>query len=244
MPRKVTVVLAVNFFIALAMVYSTSTLAQQAGPEAAGKAGKKGAKVLRPQLFFREEWKIAPGAGEHPVNADAVSNPNLELKLYGTSGKQIQETGTPGDENDPVHMWSGLCETPCALALRDKSNYVDLTGLARIRWVTKVSGFHKVHPIIKLADGTWLVGDYADGSVTDWHETEFSVADVRWLRLDIDKVWTRGTIVEKPDLSKVDEIGFTDLMPGSGHGQGGWSDVGKVEVYGKAVKRDSGGAGQ
>ena len=47
------------------------------------------------------------------------------------------------------------------------------------------------------------------------------MADVRWLRLDIAKVWTRGTFVEKPDLSKVDEIGFTD-----------------------SVKRGSGGAGQ
>jgi hypothetical protein len=107
-----------------------------------------------------------------------------------------------------------------------------------------VSGFHQIHPIIKLADGNWLVGDHGDGSTADWQENEFSIADVRWLKLDIDKVWTRGTFVEKPDLSKVDEIGFTDLMPGSGHGQGGWSDVGKIEVYGKAVKRDSGGAGQ
>ena len=38
-------------------------------------------------------------------------------------------------------------------------------------------------------------------------------------------------------VSKVDEIGFTDLLPGSGHGPGGWSDVGRIEVYGKPVKR-------
>ncbi len=242
MPRKMKIVLALNLFLGLGMVYTT--LAQQ--PEGAGKAAKKGGKAVpsRPPLFFREEWKIAPGAGEHPVGPDAVSNPNLELKLYGLSGKQIQETGAPGDENNPVHMWTGLCENPCALALRDKNNYVDLTGLARIRWVTKVSGFHQIHPIIKLADGTWLVGDRGDGSITDWQENDISIADLRWLRLDIDKVWTRGTFVEKPDLSRVDEIGFTDLMPGSGHGQGGWSDVGKIEVYGKPVKRDSAGAGQ
>ena len=43
--------------------------------------------------------------------------------------------------------------------------------------------------------------------------------------------------VKDPDLSKVDEIGFTDLIPGSGHGPGGWSDVGKIEVYAKSVKR-------
>jgi len=37
------------------------------------------------------------------------------------------------------------------------------------------------------------------------------------------------------NLSKVDEIGFVDLTPGSGHGQGGYSDVGWIEVYGKPV---------
>jgi hypothetical protein len=125
------------------------------------------------------------------------------------------------------------------VALRDKGNYVDLTGLARIRWQTKVSGFHKVHPIVKLADGTWLVGDQADGSTLDWHDNEFSIAEVRWLKLDIDKVLTKGNFVEHPDLSKVDEVGFTDLLPGSGHGPGGWSDVAWFEVYGKPVKRDA-----
>jgi len=116
-----------------------------------------------------------------------------------------------------------------------------LTGLAKVRWLIKVSGFHQVHPIVKLANGTWLVGDLADGSIADWHEHEFSMAEVRWLRLDIEKVVAKGNWVEKPDLSRVDEIGFTDLMPGSGHGPGGWSDVAWIEVYGKAVKRDAAG---
>src|SRR5437773_2068752 len=41
------------------------------------------------------------------------------------------------------------------------------------------------------------------------------------------------------DLSKVDEIGFADLMPGSGHGPGGWVDVAQIEVYARAVLRSS-----
>ena len=40
-----------------------------------------------------------------------------------------------------------------------------------------------------------------------------------------------------PDLSKVDEIGFVDLMPGSGHGPGGWVNVSRIEVHGKPIKR-------
>jgi len=51
--------------------------------------------------------------------------------------------------------------------------------------------------------------------------------------------------VEKPDLSKVDEIGWTQLIPGSGHGIGGFVSVSKFEVWGKpvprTVKRPSGG---
>lgn len=218
----------------LTLALSGSVLAQP--PARAGRAGREPAGPPRPPLFFREQWKQAPDAGEHAVAPENVANANLELKLYG-DGKDIQATGTDGNEGNPTHLWTGLCTSNCAAALRDKENYVDLTGLAKIRWLTKVSGFHQVHPILKLADGTWLVGDRGDGSTADWHESEFSLSEVRWLRLDINKVLTRGNFVEKPDLSKVDEVGFTDLMPGSGHGPGGWSDVAYIEVYGKPVKR-------
>ncbi len=137
----------------------------------------------------------------------------------------------------PVHLWTGLCTSVCGATLRDKQNYVDLTGIAKIRWITKVSGLHKVHPVLKLADGTYLVGDHGDGSTADWLESEFLISEVRWLRLDPEKLVTKGNFLPKPDLSKVDEIGFTDLMPGSGHGPGGWIDVASIEVYGKPVKR-------
>ena len=40
-----------------------------------------------------------------------------------------------------------------------------------------------------------------------------------------------------PDLRKVDEVGFVDLMPGSGHGQGGFSVLASFEVYGRSVPR-------
>jgi hypothetical protein len=164
-------------------------------------------------------------------------NASLEIKLYGGTAKEIQLTGTANNENNPTHVWTGLCSTPCALAFRHKTNYADLTGLARIRWNTKTSGFHQIRPIVKLADGTWLVGDRTDGSTRDWLVTEFNVADVRWLKLDIERIVTTGNIVERPDLSKVDEIGFVDLMPGSGHGAGGWSDVAQVDVFAASVPR-------
>jgi hypothetical protein len=206
-------------------------------PAPAAKKGPAGPRVTRPPLFLREDWKQIPGGGEHGLTQAYVANPDLELKLYGEDGKNMQATGADGDENNPTHAWTGLCEKPCALALRDKKNFADLSGLARIRWVTKMSGFHQIRPIVKLADGTWLVGDRADGSVTDWLESDISLAEVRWLKLDIEKVVTKGTWVERPDLSKVDEIGFADLMPSRGHGDGGWADVARIEVYAKPVGR-------
>ncbi len=54
--------------------------------------------------------------------------------------------------------------------------------------------------------------------------------------LDMTSVVTKGNFVPV-DLAKVDEIGFVDLMPGSGHGAGGWVDVAQIEVYAKAVAR-------
>ena len=190
----------------------------------------------RPPLFFREEWKQAPGGGEHPVTAASLANPNLDLTLIAPAG-QIELTGNAGDENNPVHVWQGLCTTPCGLALRNRQSLVDLTGLARIRWTTKMSGYHQIRAVVKLADGTWLVGDRADGSPRDWLVSEIPFADLHWMKLDITRAVATGTTIEHVDLSKVDQVGFVDLMPGSGHGPGGWSDVAQVEVYGRPVAR-------
>jgi len=220
--------------IALAIV--ATAFAQEPAPPAAARPGER--TGARAPLFFRETWKTV--TGEHAVTQDQVASANLELKLYGPSGKDVQTLGNAEDPSNPPHVWTGLATSPVAVALRDKDNYVDLTGLARIRWQTKVSGFHRVRPVVKLADGTWLVGDRADGSPLDWHDSDFSIAEVRWLKLDAAKVVTKGNWVEHPDLSKVDEVGFADLMPSSGHGPGGWSDVAFIEVYGKPVKREAG----
>jgi hypothetical protein len=215
-----------------------SSSAPVAGPRAVEPtpSGER-PRGTRSPLFLKEDWKQIPGGGEHPVTPASITGPGVELKLYGASSKEIHLTGADGDENNPTHVWTGLCTTPCGLALRDKARYVDLTGLARIRWNVKTSGFHEIRPIVKLADGTWLVGDHADASPLDWLVGELSIASLRWLKLDPERLVTTGNFVDKPDLSKVDEVGFVDLMPASGHGPGGWSDVAQIEVYGKPVPR-------
>ncbi len=198
---------------------------------------------MRPPVFFSESWQGLPTPPDDhnawPAAQGAVSNPNLELKLYGTSGKEIQLVAGRAESNvTPTNLWTGTTTSPSAATLRDRNNFVDLSGaLAKIRWVVRTSGFHEARPILKLADGTWLAGDRASGIQADFNESEISMSDLRWLKLDIARVVTVGTWVEHADLSKVDEIGFADLMPGSGHGSGGYVNVGRIEVYGKAVKR-------
>jgi hypothetical protein len=146
-----------------------------------------------------------------------------------------------GEPTDPPNLWTGACTTPVAVSLKHRRSFVDLRGLAKIRWVARVSGFHVVRPIVRLADGTWLVGDYGDGAAatnsTAFLESDVAIAPLRWLALDIGRVVTRGTWVEKPDLGRVDEVGFATLIPGSGHGWGGFVNVSRIEVYGRPVPR-------
>jgi hypothetical protein len=199
-------------------------------------------------LLFREEWKVrTSNTGEHPIAQSDLANQNLELKLYG-----FKDGIYENQQGDQTFAWTGLCEANCALALRDKDNYVNLTGLAKMRWRTKQNGFHLLRPIIELADGSWLVGDHADGYSADWRESEIIFADVRWRALDVSKVVEAASAnqktpnfkgldftgwVDNPALSRVDAVGFTDLAPGSGHGGGGSSRVQWIEVYGTSVPR-------
>jgi len=218
-----------QIFAVILVCTATSAFAQ----EPAGRGGGRGAAPQPAPLFFKETWKNMPG--NVPATQDFVTNPDLQLNLYGT-GKE--DFGVTSEGNVP-HIWTGLCATSCALTLSNKDSYVDLTGKARIRWYTKTSGFHEVRPVLKLADGTFLVGDHADANTFDYHESEFYLSEVHWLKLDISKVQTKGNLLDKVDLSKVDAVGFADLSPGSGHGSGGYSDVGWIEVYGKPVKRET-----
>ena len=62
-----------------------------------------------------------------------------------------------------MHMWTGLCQQVCGMSLKDKNNYFDLTGMGKIRWLTKQGGFHQTHAIVKLADGSWWIAEHAGG---------------------------------------------------------------------------------
>ena len=74
-------------------------------------------------------------------------------------------------------------------------------------------------------------------STSDWIVSEFDVAGLTWLKIDPATLLTHGSPLEHVDLSKVDEIGFVDPMPASGHGAGGWFDVAQIEVYAGSTPR-------
>ena len=234
--------------VLFAAMFTVSAAQQPAAPPAGGAqaaGGARGARGTAPPpapipLFFRETWKQAPNGQQHPITPDVVSNPNLEVKLYGASAKEILVTGN-NNNGGVIWLFSGLTTTPIAVTLRDKNNYVDLSGSAKIHWTIRTAGFHAARPVVKLADGTWLVGDHADMSPNYFNEIEFAPSQVRWLLLDTDRMVTitktNGQWVENVDLTKVDEVGYADLMPSSGHGFGGHSSLGPIAVYGKPVTR-------
>ncbi|MCZ2156491.1 MAG: hypothetical protein LC114_21735, partial [Bryobacterales bacterium] len=136
--------------------------------------------------------------------------------------------------DDPFYIWNGDAKANWALSLRHRDAFVDLSHQARIVWRAKQQGLHWLRIVLKLADGTWLVSDAADGPSSDWRIKEFVLADVHWFRLDINDILVLAP-VPKPDLTRVDEIGFTDLMRGGDTPSSSRLDW--IEVYGYPVPR-------
>src|SRR6185295_6060659 len=152
---------AIAVAIASGILFCGRAFAQTPAAPPTGAAARDLPATPPPPLFFSEQWKLgkkADGSVETdqvPVTQQNVSAGSVELDLLGPSAKEIQATGIPGNKGNPLHVWTGLCTTPCGVAFRNKQSYVDLTGLASIKWNTKVSGLHAIRPVVKLADGTW-----------------------------------------------------------------------------------------
>jgi hypothetical protein len=186
----------------------------------------------RPGLFFREDWKEIPAVT--PITQEHVANSELTLSLHGPGRTAVRKSHHDQPADDPYYVWSGECPGNWAVSLRRSDLDVDLTGLAKIRWRSKQSGFRQLRVIVKLAGGKWLVSDAFDGPSTDWREREINLADIRWRDLDIEHIVERNWVAD-PDLSRVEEVGFTDLMTGGGTPASSRLDW--IEVYGRGVKR-------
>jgi hypothetical protein len=215
-----------NFRTKFACIATLASLSLAQAPQL--YAADRPAPPAPPQLLFKESWTQTKEAVS--LAQDVLSNPALTLTVYGKAPEVNSEGGTP-------HVWTGLCAPACAVTLKLKDKYADLSGKAHIKWFSKTSGFHEIRPVVKLADGSMLAGDFVDAYTYDYRTVEFYPAEVHWLTLDPVTLTTKGTLQTKVDLSKVDEIGFVDLTPGSGHGLGGFSNVGWIEVYANASAR-------
>jgi len=186
----------------------------------------------RPGLFFREDWKETPA--ETPVTQAHVANASLQMAVHGPGSAGVKKSHHDKPADDPYYIWSGTAEGNWAVSLRQRKSNVDLTGQARIVWRSKQAGFRHLRIVLKLAGGQWLVSDIADGPSADWRVRDFPLANARWRRLNIDTV-IEGDCAANPDLSRVEEIGFTDLMTGGA--SAACSRLDWIEVYGKPVAR-------
>src|SRR5262249_46416248 len=155
----------------------------------------EGARLTAPPLSMKVEW-VRPSAQENtkvrymPVQ-DNIADANVLISYYGAGAKQVLTTGQPGSLTAPYGIWSGTAESPFAMTFKMKNgNYIDLTGLASIRWGVKTSGFHEVRPVLKLANGTLVVGDVGFTSITRVTTNEFAPASVHWIKLDPQKIVT------------------------------------------------------
>jgi hypothetical protein len=185
----------------------------------------------RPGLFFREDWKETEA--ETPVTQNHVKNPDLLLALYGPGRQGIKKSHHDKPADDPFYIWSGTAEGNWLVTLRHKTDLVDLTGQAKIRWRSKQAGFRELRIVLKLADDSWLVSEASDGPSEDWREREFNIQDIRWRALNPKTVVERRW-VPNPKLDRVAEIGFTDLMTGGA--SDACSRLDWIEVYGRPVK--------
>jgi len=189
-----------------------------------------------PKLFFREDWNELPPYDvmtSYSLTQADVMNQDLIQRLYGPGQDSIKKRHH-GATTDAYYVFTGFCPANWALALANKNYYADLTGNAIVRCRMMNSGFRQLRLIVKLADGKWLVGNLSEGPSSVWLIRDFVIKDIRWLQLNINTI-VEAKEVEAPDLSRVDEIGFTDLMRGGL--SAACSRVDWIEVYANSVKR-------
>src|SRR5688572_2612333 len=137
--------------------------------------------ATRPPLLFKEEWREPPFVGERTdenqrFTPAVVTNDRIEAKLYGPDAKVIRAARHEGR----IDLWTGMATSPVAVTLKDKRNYMDLTGLARLRWMVRTTAIHTLYPVVKLADGTLAVGDRAITTGGEFLQVEVAFTGMKW----------------------------------------------------------------
>ena len=222
---------------AFGLVVCASAFAQQA-PGGRGRAAAAAPPpATRPPLMFKEEWRLPPHEGA-PTDENmrftpaVVGNERLEARVLGTGASFVRAA----DHEGRIDLWTGLASSPVAVTLRDKRNYMDLTGLARLRWIVRTNAIHTLYPVVRLVDGTYVAGTRGITTDGEFLQVEIAFGGMQWFKLDPMKVVVL-TEVKNPDLAKVDEVGLVTLAPGGGHGIAGSANFSTVELFAKAVPR-------
>ena len=162
---------------------------------AADRPAAAAPKLTRPALFFKEEWKQTPQGRRASGDRGFHRQPEPGIEAVRAVGRDPAHRQCRTTRTARLTSGWACAPPPCAAAFREKTSFADLSGLARIRWNTKMSGFHQVRPIVKLADGTWLIGDHADGTDAGLAgQRDFVCGILKWLKLHIARVVTVGTV--------------------------------------------------
>jgi len=219
-----------------------------APPEGRGASPFAGARgrgrgTRNAELIFEEGWVDLPMA--EPITQKHLSNQNLAMHIYG-DWEHIRAS----NHNPDFYTYTGETITNWALTVSDAEYYYDLSGPGKMMLRTRNTGFRSTHIVIKTLDGQWFASEEGNPESSIWITREYGLADLHWrVLLMTDTPTNRSNQREpiadhvpvvplgvgQPDLTQVDEIGFSDLTPG------GWipgtSRVKTWAVYGTKVKR-------
>ena len=220
-------------------IWALTSAAQTPAPQAQtpAPATQKPAMTPRPPVLFTETWRLPPHTGEATdenmrFTPAVVTNPRIEVKLYGLDAKVIRAAV----HEDRVGLWTGMASSPVAITLRHRSNYLDLTDAARLRWIVRTNAIHLLYPVVRLADGRLIIGDRAINTYGEYLTVEIAFTNLRWYGLDPERVVVLTEVVT-PNLRRVDEVGLATLAPGGGHGIAGSANLSHVEVFAYPVTR-------
>jgi hypothetical protein len=231
---------AAGMVVACVAGMTIGLLAQRGAPTPAAAQPQE----TTPPLLFKEQWQQAAGAVGVPTSPrrsqnqywlasqSAVTNPALEVKLYGADARNL----TVYIHEGRADLWTGLTGSAVAVTLRHRDNFIDLRGLARVRAILRTGNLHTLHPVVRLTDGSLLAGSHAIDTDGQFLQTEVSFENQRWYTVEPDTLGVKGQALEV-DLGRVDEVGFVDLAPAGGHGSSGWANISWIEVYARPVPR-------
>jgi len=192
-----------------------------------------------PVEIFREDWAETPWA--LPITQEHVANADLQLNLYGGAVGGGEGDAAYGlkkshhDEiaNDPYYVWTGEIQEAiwgASLGFKDARSF-DLSGDASLSWRTRQSGDNCLHIILRTLGGDWLISEATNCATSEWQITTHVFSSLTWKLLDADRIdFAEAVDISEVDLSKIVEVGFTDMMVGASSAQS--SRIDWLEVTG------------